>query len=148
MVGRPGKFVGVQVKCTIAKLKNGKGYICQTCSRHKPYRAGAFDFLAAYVIPEDVWYIIPAKKIRGMNNITLCTQADKAKYEQYREAWGLLHEAAGVDEEAESSEGAADEERVSSQPTGAMARMEAAANFFERYLERGGLRLPKRTDEC
>ena len=27
----------------------------------KPYRPGEFDFLAAYIIAEDVWYIIPAK---------------------------------------------------------------------------------------
>jgi PD-(D/E)XK nuclease superfamily protein len=28
VVGHPGKFVGVQVKCTIAKQPNAKGYIC------------------------------------------------------------------------------------------------------------------------
>jgi PD-(D/E)XK endonuclease len=28
VVGRPGKFVAVQVKCTIAELPNAKGYPC------------------------------------------------------------------------------------------------------------------------
>jgi len=99
VVGRPGKFAAVQVKSTIAKLESGKGYICSTCSSHKIYRAGAFDFLAAYVIPEDVWYIVPAKEIRGLKSISLCTESGEAKYEKYREAWDLLREATGVREE-------------------------------------------------
>ena len=74
VVGRPGKFVAVQVKCTVAKLESGKGYICSVCSSHKAYRAGAFDFVAAYVVLEDLWYIIPAKLIRGKKSISLCTE--------------------------------------------------------------------------
>jgi len=94
VVGRPGKFVAVQVKCTVAKVESGKGYICSACSSHKAYRAGAFDFLAAYVIPEDAWYIIPAKEIRGLRSISLCTaESGEARYEKYREAWELLREA-------------------------------------------------------
>ncbi len=94
VVGRPGEFVAVQVKSTITKLESGKGYICSACSSHKAYRAGAFDFLAAYVIPEDAWYIIPAKEIRGLKSISLCTaESGEAKYEKYREAWELLRAA-------------------------------------------------------
>ena len=104
VVGRPGKFVAVQVKCTVAKVESGKGYICSVCSSHKAYRAGAFDFLAAYVIREDVWYIIPAKLIRGLKSISLCTEGDEAKYEEYREAWHLLREASGLGEESEAEE--------------------------------------------
>ena len=73
VVGHPGKFVAVQVKCTIARLQNGKGYVCSVKSNNKSYRAGAFDFLAAYVIPEDAWYIVPAKSIRGQGSICLCS---------------------------------------------------------------------------
>ncbi len=43
VVGRPGKFVGVQVKCTVFRSKNGEGYICSTCSSHNVYREGAFE---------------------------------------------------------------------------------------------------------
>src|SRR6266513_43745 len=66
VVGRTGKFVAVQVKSTVTRLDSGKGYTCNVCSCHKAYQAGAFDFLAAYVIPEDAWYIIPAKLFRGL----------------------------------------------------------------------------------
>jgi len=106
VVGRPGKFVAVQVKCTVAKVESGKGYICSVCSSHKSYRPGAFDFLAAYVIAEDAWYIIPAKLIRGLKSISLCTS--EGKYEEYREAWKLLREASGIGEEVVAAEASKD----------------------------------------
>ncbi len=165
VVGRPGKFVAVQVKSTIAKLETGKGYICSTCSSHKAYRPGAFDFLAAYVIAKDVWYIIPAKLIRGLKSISLCTEGSEGKYEEYREAWHLLREASGI-EEAEASEdpllatsarsgaptgsldSAQDESEAAAEdaegtPMGpGLVRMQNAFNFFRRQLERGG-RMPR-----
>lgn len=129
VVGRPGKFVAVQVKCTVAKLESGKGYICSVCSSHKAYRAGAFDFVAAYVVLEDVWYIIPAKVIRGLKSISLCTEGGEAKYEEYREAWQLLREASGGEEAATT---------VEETPMGpGLARMQTAMNYFRHYLERG-----------
>lgn len=90
VVGVPGNFKGVQIKCTVFVLPNGEGYKCCVCSHNKPYPPGSFDFLAAYVVPEDVWYIIPEKEVRGMKCISLCTQANYGKYEKYREAWHLL----------------------------------------------------------
>lgn len=101
VVGSPGRFVAVQVKCTLFRSTSGEGYSCSTCSSHKRYKKGAFDYLAAYVIPEDVWYIIPAKEVLGRRSISLCTETGEAKYEPYREAWHLLREAAGMREESE-----------------------------------------------
>jgi hypothetical protein len=138
VVGRPGKFVAVQVKCTMARLESGEGYICSVCSSHKAYRPGSFDFVAAYVIPEDAWYIIPEKEIRGLKSISLCTVGGEAKYEQYREAWSLLRKASEIGEAESGSE--AVEERAAVAPTGALGRMQAAGEFFRRYLERSGAR--------
>jgi len=170
VVGRPGRFAAVQVKSTIAKLETGKGYICSVCSSHKAYQAGAFDFLAAYVIAEDVWYIVPAKEIRGLKSISLCTR--EGKYEKYREAWELLREATGSVESVETLEnpclatsarpfdaaqgghGAPTAEsptekdilpkdEVEQTPMGpGLVRMQNAFNFFRRQLERGG-RVPR-----
>ena len=132
VVGTPGKFVAVQVKCTLAKSENGRGYICSVCSSHKAYRPGAFDFLAAYVIPEDAWYIIPAKLIHGQRkSISLCTtEVGEGKYERYREAWDLLREATeGVEEPAHEPE---------QSPMGpGFARMQGALNAFRRMMEKG-----------
>ena len=131
VVGRPGKFVGVQVKCTIAKLKVTKGYECSLRSNHKTYRAGAFDFLAAYVVPEDAWYIVPAKLIVGQ--MTICLGSPAGRFEQYREAWHLLREAAAS--EAIACEQV--EEEPGPQPGGespVMARMRASFGFMRRRL--------------
>jgi hypothetical protein len=46
--------------------------------------------VAVYLILEDVWYIIPAKYIRGQWAVWLCPNLSNATYEPYREAWHLL----------------------------------------------------------
>jgi PD-(D/E)XK endonuclease len=88
IVGSPNCFVSVQVKSTTAELDNG--YVCTVRGAHKSYAAGSFDFLAAYVVFEDVWYIIPGEEIQGKGCLTLYPNSKKAKYEKYREAWDLL----------------------------------------------------------
>jgi len=88
VVGRPGSFVAVQVKSTVFELE--QGWICKVRSGNKPYPRGSFDFLAAYIVFEDAWYIIPENEVQGMENITLHTGSGRANYENYREAWHLL----------------------------------------------------------
>src|SRR5580765_4680894 len=139
VIGHPGKFVAVQVKCTIAKQHNAKGYICNLKCNNEKYRAGSFDFLAAYAIFEDTWYIIPEKAIRGLGAICLCSTMPK--YEQYREAWDLLREASGFEEPQFSQDEG--EDRSGSDPRETpmgpgMARMQGAMNAFRRMMERGG----------
>ena len=164
VVGRPGKFVAVQVKCTIAKLEKGEGYICSTCSSHKPYKKGSFDYLAAFVIPEDVWYIIPARLVFGLKSISLCTVGGEAKYEEYREAWSLLRKASEVEEpESVTAEATSSSENPQSSngaksgplniakgsptatpvaprfPRNGIERVQAAFDYYKRYMERGHL---------
>jgi hypothetical protein len=78
----------VQVKSTM--FKDRGGYSCSVRGSSGPYVGDAFDFLAAYLIPEDVWYIIPAEKIKGQGSIALYPRLERAKYRGYREAWNLL----------------------------------------------------------
>jgi hypothetical protein len=140
VVGHPGKFVAVQVKCTIARLPNGKGYICNLKSNNKRYPPGAFDFVAAYVILEDAWYIVPEKAIGGQSNLSLGTVGTWAKFEKYREAWDLLREATGC-EEGNLSEDQGDapvSETQESAAGPAVSRMQTAMNSFRNYLEKGG----------
>jgi len=91
VIGAAGHFVSVQVKSTICRGRNG--YVCrvQPSDISKPYHLGEFDFLAAYVITEDVWYIIPARLVvRRTDTIRLYPSAPTGKYEPYKEAWHLL----------------------------------------------------------
>ena len=158
VVGKSGRFVSVQVKSTTAELEDG--YICTVRGAHKAYRAGSFDFLAAYVVPADAWYIIPAELIRGKESLTLYPNSKKAKYEKYREAWHLLKEAAGScadrasqeagnpDEENDRAGAAAGNEAGPRPggigesrgteprfPTNALERMQAAFKFARRRME-------------
>jgi len=148
VVGRTRRFAAVQVKCTIFRSKNGEGYLCSVCASHNIYKPGAFDFLAAYVVPEDVWYIIPAKEIQGMRSVSLMTPT--GRYEQYREAWHLLHEAVGAfpEETAEVEESAFAEESEQQpvsqfSPFSAFGRMETAMKQVRQRLESGQLPAPK-----
>ncbi len=94
VVGHPRHFVCVQVKSTIAEL--GTGYVCNVRGgQNKPYPPGSFDFLAAYVVHENTWYIIPEERTWGKDCVALYPKSPKAKYERYREAWHLL--GAGAD---------------------------------------------------
>lgn len=82
------RIVRVQVKSTI--FHEGEGYSCTLKNSRGPYKKNSFDFVAAYVIPEDIWYIIPEKKIRGMWSIGLHPELEVSKYGEYEEAWHLL----------------------------------------------------------
>jgi hypothetical protein len=89
VVGWPGHFVAVQVKSTICEL--GAGYACTVRGGHsRRYRRGSFDFLAAYVVLEDCWYIIPEGIIVGKERLSLSSDSARAHYEEYREAWHLM----------------------------------------------------------
>jgi hypothetical protein len=144
VVGRPGKFVGVQVKSTT--IENGGGYVCVIRKQGKAYTSGSFDFVAAYV-PEDVWYIIPVRDIRGRECMSLCSNS--TRNEKYREAWHLLREAAEVGEASESggAEAAAPVAASGRFPRNAVERMEAAANFVRRQMEGRNADARKRSDD-
>jgi len=145
VVGRPGRFVGVQVKSTT--IENGGGYVCVIRKQGKAYTRGSFDFVAAYVVPEDVWYIIPVRDIRGRECVSLCSNSKRNENEKYREAWHLLREAAEVGEANETgAEEAAPVAASQRFPANALERMEAAANFARRYLE-GGYPRPQKERE-
>jgi len=136
VVERKGEILSVQVKSTI-NLFDG-GYYCHVGAGHGGYPPGAFDFLAAYVIVEDAWYIIPEKVVRGMQSISLFPRSDDAKYEPYREAWKLLRGGPdpGVAEQPEQGAGGgAAAEAAPRFPRNALERVEAAMNFARRQME-------------
>lgn len=92
-------FLRVQVKSTTQR--SGGGYRCQFRPMHRKmqtYAVEQIDIFAAYVIPEDAWYLMPAAVIvRGpcIRDAMLCPVRPPAKkasycYECYREAWNLL----------------------------------------------------------
>lgn len=84
----------VQVKCS-AQIENGMYHLNahrRTGGRAVPYLPGEIDFLAAYIIPEDTWYIIPLQAFLGSTSLLFRRRADRkpGRYDAYREAWHLL----------------------------------------------------------
>ena len=90
-----GRFLRIQVKSTTFRSRNA--YKCAIQPRgdfSRRYTSEQLDFFAAYVIPEDVWYILPAEIVLGLSQeIALSPNCEKHKYARYKEAWHLLHEA-------------------------------------------------------
>ncbi len=91
-VEHDGRFLRVQVKSTEHKV--GRAFICNVrpnSFQFHPYTIAEIDFLAAYIVPEDIWYIIPARiATRLAGNIWLSPRKSNHKYARYMEAWHLL----------------------------------------------------------
>ncbi len=104
LVDSNGKISRVQVKSvgvaerspTLAKpawvghpsyrISTGNGH-----SSKRAYTAREIDVLAAYVIPEDVWYLIPVSAFTPAKSIHLCPgRKSKRKFEEWRERWEVL----------------------------------------------------------
>ncbi|HEV2716652.1 MAG TPA: group I intron-associated PD-(D/E)XK endonuclease, partial [Terriglobales bacterium] len=92
-------FLRVQVKSTTSRC--GAGYRCMfkpNYLKKRDYSLSEIDLFAAYVIPEDAWYLIPAVLLLGTRRRFMAMlspvypPAKKASYcyECYREAWSLL----------------------------------------------------------
>ena len=59
--------------------------------RKRGYHSHDVDLIAAYVIPCDVWYLIPVRTIAGLKSIRLCPHRfSRRRHEKYRNAWSLL----------------------------------------------------------
>jgi len=89
-IEQAGRFRRVQVKSTLNR--DYDGYICTLKShRERYYTPEEIDFFAIYVVPEDVWYIIPAE-VAGSHrrNFFLAPDRKNNKYDRFKEAWRLL----------------------------------------------------------
>jgi hypothetical protein len=91
----PANLWRVQIKCS-TQLFQGSYRVNahrRTQGRAVPYHPSEIDFIAAYVIPEDTWYIIPIEAVRG-TSLMFRRKNDPRPglYDQYREAWYLLRQ--------------------------------------------------------
>ncbi len=92
------KLLRIQVKST-STLLNGLYRVNahrRTTSGVVPYDPSEVDFMAAYVIPEDAWFIIPITVTCTRTSLLLAPRAwprGDGLYGQYRDAWYLLREA-------------------------------------------------------
>lgn len=85
------KLWRVQVK-SVAYMKNGSYYLTVRRSvgrKLAAYSQAEVDFIAVYIIPEEVWYILPVSEIKGRQFLLFRPQGPDA-HGRYREAWRQL----------------------------------------------------------
>jgi hypothetical protein len=78
----------VQVKSTTFKRK-GSWTVNLIGAGRTRYGAGLVDFFAVYIVPIDLWYILPFEVVKENLSLNLTPSAGH-KFAQYREAWGLM----------------------------------------------------------
>jgi hypothetical protein len=56
------------------------------------YLRDEIDFLVAYVVPVDAWYVFSVEVVHGLRSLKLFpgSRRKRSKYEKYREAWGRM----------------------------------------------------------
>jgi hypothetical protein len=84
----------VQVK-TSTCMRDGRYQLCVQRITHRrfvAYKKSELDFVVAYLMPEQTWYILPVSEVVGRRSILLPPQAFPRTnpYARYREAWHLL----------------------------------------------------------
>jgi hypothetical protein len=65
----------------------------------KVYTSKEIDFFVGYVVPENIWYIIPIQAIgrrKGVRFYPHTRRQSRAMFEKYREAWCLLDSCLSV----------------------------------------------------
>ena len=89
-----GRIQRVQVKGTNSQIKNKPGYKVIAASGNAtktPINSDEVDVLAAYVEPEDTWYVTPVKKLTGHVSVYLNPNTKQnGRYEVWKEAWNVF----------------------------------------------------------
>ena len=88
----------VQIKCT--ESLNANGYQVQSTytdqKKKGHYTVADIDVLVAYILPLDLWYVVPAAAFPASASLRFYPEGNISgrtpRFEQYREAWGLFRE--------------------------------------------------------
>jgi hypothetical protein len=90
-------FWRVQVKSVRAKAVRRPHYRVTAVARfQRPYTADEIDFLAAYIFPEDAWYVFPVSVVENRKTLCVFPNSKRSHFEQYREAWELMETGVGA----------------------------------------------------
>jgi hypothetical protein len=95
------RLIRVQVKAT-TQLQYGLYRVNahrRIYGKAVPYTLDEIDFFAAYVIPEDSWFIFPLTHILGSTSVSLSPKRRRKPHinNPYREAWHLLNQPDGLE---------------------------------------------------
>ncbi len=82
----------VQVKSVCGKDRQGRYTVNTRRSYSRAYRSDELDFFACWIVPLDLWYIIPAAAVVPQKCVHLYPDVlhSRGKHERYKDAWHLL----------------------------------------------------------
>ncbi|HWZ83570.1 MAG TPA: group I intron-associated PD-(D/E)XK endonuclease [Terriglobales bacterium] len=90
-IEKDGRMLRVQIKSTT--YSRSGAFTCNVVGRgRKGYAAGVVDFIAVYLVPMNVWYILPFEALAGTVSLQFAPGRVGNKYQAYVEAWHLLKE--------------------------------------------------------
>lgn len=90
LVSPSGHTCRIQVKSSWVKASDD-GYRLRLSHAGFAYGSNDIDFFAAYIGPEDAWYIIPVTDVTSRNAAFFPhNPGTRSRWERYREAWHLL----------------------------------------------------------
>src|SRR5205807_2831771 len=83
-------FVRVQVKSARYHQRSSE-YFVKAWKNSGPYTEDEIDFFVNFLVPENVWYIVPIDAVGRRKKLYFNPRGPgKAAFEKYREAWCLL----------------------------------------------------------
>ncbi len=96
---KDGKFIRIQIKSchTIQKMPKCTRYSCNLQGGYYGDRlisCKEIDYLVAYIVPENIWYIIPSKYIEGMKCLHFYPNSKNPSTsftEQFRNNWSFKY---------------------------------------------------------
>jgi hypothetical protein len=85
-------FWRVQVKSTERFAESR--YRVKAGGSHSDYQLGEIDFLVAYIVPVDIWYVVPIAAVVAHKSLRFYpSPGSKGRLEKYRQAWRLFRQA-------------------------------------------------------
>jgi len=73
------------------KREYGTGVLAGTgFLRYQHTCVSFYDFLLAYIFPENIWRVFPVTVIENRKIICVVPGSKTSRFEQYREAWNLM----------------------------------------------------------
>lgn len=86
------RFLRIQVK-SATRYAETRYRVPNSGFNGEPYTPEEIDFIAAYIVPENIWYIIPVEATGTRKSLRFyphTRRPSRGQFEKYREAWCLL----------------------------------------------------------
>jgi hypothetical protein len=89
IVDNGSRLLRIQVKSAFYRTRGNSYKIQARGNDGRPYTATEIDFLVAWVVPVDAWYVFPVDEFQKYSQMELfpTSRWGRSKFEKFREAW-------------------------------------------------------------